>query len=255
MRSELPCRNNVRVFADLNELSLHAAEAVVRAMNAAIGANGRASIALSGGSTPRTLHRLLATQFLEQIPWGKVHIFWGDERFVPYDDPRSNFRMARETLLDSIPCPSENVHPMPTGIPDPDSAALDYDRTLKNYFSEDWPPFDLVLLGLGKEGHTASLFPNSSALKEASRWVVAVNVPAEPRQRLTLTMPAIIHAANIHVLVAGSDKADALHKVLDGRPDLNNYPASGLRQASDRVVWWVDREAAALLKESADRSD
>jgi 6-phosphogluconolactonase len=242
-------KSDVRVFADVNELSLRAAEAVVRIINESVQANGTCSLALSGGSTPRTLYRLLSSQFRDQIPWTKVHVFWGDERYVPPGDPQSNYRMAKETLLDRVASPAGNVHPMPTGVPDPDVAARDYEKTLRNYFSRKWPHFDLVLLGLGDEGHTASLFPGSPALEETRRWVVAVKAPSEPPLRLTLTLPALIEAANIYFLVAGPNKAQALYHVLTGSPDPKSYPASGIRRAGGTVIWWVDREAAALVRE------
>jgi 6-phosphogluconolactonase len=242
-------KSDVRVFADVNELSLRAAEAVVRIINESVQANGTCSLALSGGSTPRTLYRLLSSQFRDQIPWTKVHVFWGDERYVPPGDPQSNYRMAKETLLDRVASPAGNVHPMPTGVPDPDVAARDYEKTLRNYFSRNWPHFDLVLLGLGDEGHTASLFPGSPALEETRRWVVAVKAPSEPPLRLTLTLPALIEAANIYFLVAGPNKAQALYHVLTGSPDPKSYPASGIRRAGGTVIWWVDREAAALVRE------
>ncbi len=150
---------DVRVFADVDEISLRVAEAAVRTINESVQTNGTCSVVLSGGSTPRTLYRMLSSQFRDQIPWTKVHVFWGDERYVPLTDSHSNYRMARETLLDHVPCPAGNVHPMPTGVPDPEVAARDYEETLRTYFSKGWPCFDLVLLGLGDEGHTASLFP------------------------------------------------------------------------------------------------
>jgi 6-phosphogluconolactonase len=128
---------------------------------------------LSGGNTPRTLYGLLASEFRDQIPWAHVHVFWGDERYVSPDDPDSNYRMAKETLLDHVPCPAGNVHPMPTNFPSADAAARDYENTLRNYFGTDWPHFDLSLLGLGEEGYTASLFPGSPALGEldgSSPW-------------------------------------------------------------------------------------
>jgi 6-phosphogluconolactonase len=244
-------KSDVRVFADVDELSLRAAEAAVATINESVRSNGSFSIALSGGNTPRTLYRLLSTRFRDQIPWKKVHVFWGDERYVPLADPQSNYRMARESLLDAVPCPAENVHPMPTELPDPDLAAREYEKTLRNYFSEDWPRFDLVLLGLGEEGHTASLFPGSPALNESKRWVVAVKTPAKTALRLTLTLPAITGASNIYFLITGSNKAEALHHVLTGSPDPKSYPASGIHRAKGTVIWWLDHAAAALVLESA----
>jgi len=243
-------KSDVRVFADVDELSLRAAEAAVRTINESVRNHDSFSIALSGGNTPRTLYRLLSSRFRDQIPWKKVHVFWEDERYVPLADPQSNYRMARETLLDAVPCPAENVHPMPTELPDPEVAAREYEKPLRSYFPNDWPRFDLVLLGIGEEGHTASLFPGSSALNETQRWVVAVKAQAKPPLRLTLTLPALTAAVNIYFLVAGSNKAQALHHVLTGSPDPKIYPASGVRLAQGTVIWWVDRAAAALILES-----
>ena len=154
----------MRVFPDVNELSLRAAEAVVTTINDAVRSNG----AMFAGAVGRkhAAHALwpAGVGFREQIPWGHVHVFWGDERYVPPDDPHSNYRMAKETLLDHVPCPAANVHPMPTHFSDPDVAARDYEATLRSYFSGEPPTFDLVLLGLGPEGHTASLF------RDHRRW-------------------------------------------------------------------------------------
>jgi 6-phosphogluconolactonase len=236
---------DLRVFPDVKELSLRAAEAVGRTINDAVRSAGRCSLVLSGGNTPRTLYGLLASRCREQIPWARVHVFWGDERYVPPDHPQSNYRMAKETLLDYVPCPNANVHPMPTHFSDPDAAARDYEATLRSYFSGKPSAFDLVLLGLGPEGHTASLFPGSSALAESTRWVLPVTAPADPPSRLTLTFPVLNQAAKAYFLVTGSNKAPALHHILTGITDPNSFPAAGVRLASGALVWWVDRDAAA----------
>ena len=222
-------KSNVRVFADVNELSLRAAEAAVRTIDDSVRITGRCFLVLSGGNTPRTLYGLLASTFRDRIPWPSIHVFWGDERYVSPRDPDSNYRMAREALLDHVPCPAANIHPMPTHLPSPDAAAQDHERTLKNYFGTGWPHFDLVLLGLGEDGHTASLFPGSPALGERTRWVVAAEAPAEPRTRLTLTLPALTQATNIYVLVVGSNKTTALHHALTGvlksaHPSCDRHP-------------------------------
>jgi 6-phosphogluconolactonase len=235
---------DVRVFADLNALSAAAAEALSATLNHAVRADGRGSLVLSGGSTPRTLYKLLASAWCDQIPWGAVHLFWGDERYVPHTDPHSNYRLAKETLLDHVPCPPTNIHPMPTDFADPNAAARAYDATLQHYFGDGPPQFDLVLLGLGEEGHTASLFPRSPALAERTRWTVAVTAPADPPRRLTLTMPALVHAATIHFLVAGSNKAHALSQVLKASADPTLYPAAGVQSDAGMVIWWVDQDAA-----------
>jgi 6-phosphogluconolactonase len=236
---------DLRVFSDVNELSLRAAEAVARTVNDAVRSTGRCSLVLSGGSTPRTLYGLLASRFRAQIPWAHVHVFWGDERYVPPRDVQSNYRMAKETLLDHVPCPVANVHPMPTHFSDPDVAARNYEATLRSYFSGAPPAFNVVLLGLGPEGHTASLFPGSPALAEPTRWVLAVTAPADPPVRLTLTFPLLNRAANAYFLVTGSNKARALHDILTGTADPNRCPAAGVRLAAGKLIWWVDRDAAA----------
>jgi 6-phosphogluconolactonase len=242
---ERTVKPDLRVFPDVNELSLRAAKAVVRTLNDAVRSTGRCSLVLSGGSTPRTLYGLLASRFREQIPWAHVHVFWGDERYVPPGDAQCNYRMAKETLLDHVPCPAANVHPMPTHFSDPDAAARDYEATLRNYFSDEPPEFDLVLLGLGPEGHTASLFPGSPALAEPTRWVLSVMASADPPVRLTLTFPVLNRAANAYFLVTGSDKARALHHILTCTADPSMFPGAGVRLASGTLIWWVDRDAAA----------
>jgi 6-phosphogluconolactonase len=236
---------DVRVSSDADEMSVRAAEATVGTIKDAVRASGRCSLVLSGGHTPRTLYSLLASQFQEQVPWEHVHVFWGDERYVPAGDSQNNYRMAKEALLDHVPCPAGNVHPMPTHFTTVDLAARAYEATLKNYFHSDWPRFDLVLLGLGEDGHTASLFPRSAALAETTRWVVAVQAAAEPPLRLTLTLPAITRASAVYFLVAGANKAPTLHRILSGTSDSDAYPAAGVRLEKGKVIWWVDSEAAA----------
>jgi 6-phosphogluconolactonase len=234
---------DVRVCSDVNEMSLRAAQAIVRTINDAVRATGKCSLVLSGGSTPRRLYGLLASQFRRHIPWDRVHLFWGDERYVPAGDPQSNYGMTRQALLDHVACPAANVHPMLTGFATADLASRDYEATLRNHFPDDWPRFDLVLLGLGGDGHTASLFPGSSASREKTRWVIAARAPADPPAGLTLTLPALNRAAAVYFLVAGPNKADALDHVLAGSADSNLYPAAGVRLENGTVIWWVDREA------------
>jgi 6-phosphogluconolactonase len=243
-------KSDVRVCSDLADVSRRVAEAAVHTINDAVRTAGTCSIVLSGGSTPRTLYGLLASRFRAQIPWANVQVFWGDERYLPCEDPRSNYRMAKEMLLDHVPCPTANIHPMPTHFSSADVAARDYERTLRNHFVEDWPHFDLVLLGIGDDGHTASLFPGSVALAERARWVVAAQAPVEPRLRLTLTLPALTRAAAVHVLVAGATKAAALRHVLEAAGDWIKYPAAGIRLGKGSVTWWADREALLNTDES-----
>ena len=238
---------DVRVFATLQELSLQAAETSVRAIEDAVGARGRCSLVLSGGNTPRPLYTLLAMDFRDRIPWADVHVFWADERYVPAGDAASNYRMAREALLDHVPCPADNVHPMPTHFASPDAAAVAYEATLRAHFQTAWPSFDVVYLGIGEEGHTASLFPESTGIEEPVRWVIAVETPADPPRRITLTLPALLRAANTHVLVVGPEKSSALRHVLTGDPDPIHWPAAGVRSTAGTLIWWVDRTAAAEL--------
>ena len=238
---------DVRLCADVTDLNARAATVIAATISDAVRRHGRCRLALTGGRTPRALYTLLASTYRDQIPWAHVLVYWGDERYVPPDDADSNYGMARETLLNHVPCPAGNIHPMPTSFASPDAAARDYERTLREQFDTAWPQFDLLLLGLGAEGHTASLFPGSPALDETTRWVVAVQAPAAPPVRLTLTLPALVHAASIHVLAAGAEKATALHRALTDPPDPHTCPASAIRSAEGTVTWWVDRAAASQL--------
>ena len=196
---------DVRVLADVEVLSAEAAAAAVDIINGAVAARGRCSLALSGGDTPRGLYRLLGSQHRDRVPWARVHVFWGDDRYVPGDHPESNYRMARETLLDHVPCPAENIHAMPTHFASAAEAAATYDEVLKEHFGGgDGPTFDLNILGIGEDAHTASVFPGSPAVDERERWVMDVHTDATIATRLTLTLPALSHSTNIHVLVAGA---------------------------------------------------
>lgn len=237
-------KHDLRVCTDVNDLSRRTADAVATAISNAISQRGRCSIAVSGGSTPRPMYRLLAAEFTNRIPWTGVHVFWGDERFVPAGDPQRNETMVRKALLDHVPCPSSNIHAVPAAAT-ADEAAAQYDAVLRKHFGAE-PRFDLVLLGLGTDGHTASLFPHSAALREHERWVVAVTGPAEPPLRVTLTLPAFNHAALTFFMVAGTDKASALQHVFDGA-DPESYPAAGIRPPGG-AVWWVDKAAAQAVQ-------
>ena len=230
------------MYADVNGLSLGAAEHAAAAMIDAVERRGVCWLVLSGGATPSTLYELLATRFRDRIPWAHVHVFWADERYVPADHPLNNARMAREILLNHVPCPPGQVHPMPTEFASPDAAARDYDRTLRAYF-DDWPRIDLAILGLGQEGHTASIFPGSPAVGESERWVIAVQAPVAPATRLTLTLPVLTHAANIAVLVTGSAKAIALGRLRQGTSDAEAFPAAGLLSTAGSLTIWADRAA------------
>jgi 6-phosphogluconolactonase len=206
-------------------------------------AKPRVAVALSGGSTPRRLYQLLATKRLEAFPWAHVHWFWGDERFVPPDDPASNYRMTREAMLSRAPIQSDHVHPMPTVGLSPEAAAMAYERTLKDFYgadilAPDRPLFDLVLLGLGTNGHTASLFPGMPVLEERRHWVGTMHDP-EAGTRLTLTYPALESSRETVFLVAGADKKVVLREVLDGdqvHPAARLRPHGTLRFLADRAA-------------------
>jgi 6-phosphogluconolactonase len=234
------------VLPDAEALSGRVAAAIARVLADAVSARGRASIALAGGQTPRAVYTALARRPVGDVPWADVDVFWGDERYVRTDDPRSNYRMARETLLDAIDVAPRSVHPMPTDRPQPADAAAAYERTLREYFHPGPPQFDLLLLGLGQDGHTASLFPGSPALA-STRWVEAVDAPFEPAGRITLT-PLVIGQARVCFAIAtGSDKAGALASALASGADLHRVPAAIVTQARGAVTWWVDTAAAARL--------
>lgn len=238
----------VRPFPDAASLCRAAARELCRLVASALAVRPLCRIALSGGRTPRELYRVLAADFRDEIPWDRVHFYWGDERHVPADDPRSNYRLVREALLDHVSIPRQNVHPMPTEILDPTDAAETYAETLRAHFPGPWPRFDLVLLGLGRDGHTASLFPGSGAVAEKQRWVLPVRAPIRPSRRLTLTLPAINRARAVWFLVTGADKASALRSVLIGSPQPQRCPAAGVRPINGGVTWWADEAAVSGLK-------
>jgi 6-phosphogluconolactonase len=243
-------RAEVVVCRDLEELSRKAAAEFVRLANERSAASGRFAVALSGGSTPRALYALLAgAEFQSQVPWDRVHFFWGDERCVPPDHPDSNYRMAFETLLAKAPVPEKNIHRIEAELA-PDFAAARYEKAIRDFFSladSAWPAFDIVFLGLGDDGHTASLFPGSEALNERHHLVVAVYNEKLKSHRVTLTLPVLNRAANIFFLVAGASKAAILRDVLQ-RESSKNLPARRIDPLDGRLVWFVDRAAVARLQ-------
>ncbi len=232
------------IYPDRAALSRAAAEKFVQLAKEAIAARGRFTVALSGGSTPRELYAQLASNaYRGQVAWEKSYFFWGDERTVPPDHPDSNFRMANEALLSHVPVPPENIQRF-LAEKNPEVAATDYEHTLHDFFGNQLPRFDLVLLGLGTNGHTASLFPHTSALNEKTRWAVAVWVPELNTNRLTLTVPVLNHAANIVFLVAGSDKAQVVREVLHGPYEPERLPAQLIQPDDGKLLWLLDQDAA-----------
>lgn len=231
------------VWEDREALSRGVAAEVENAAAAAIAARGRFDLTLAGGRTPRRLYEILSSEFREKIDWGRTHLFWGDERYVAQDDVLSNYRMIHQALIVPLGIPERNVHPMPTYLADPDEAADVYEQALRSHFGADGPQFDLVLLGIGSEGHTASLFPASPALEEKQRWVLPVQVAAKPPLRLTLTLGAINAARDVFFLVSGEDKREIVQKLLNLPPEETSaYPAARIHP-QNRVVLFLDRAA------------
>ena len=228
------------VLPDPIALAREAADRFVVLARSAIASQGRFTVALSGGSTPQLLYEQLVTQPIE---WQHVHIFWGDERCVPPDHPDSNYGMAQRTLLSHIDIPAQNVHRLHGEI-DPVQAAQHYEAELRAVFGTR-PRFDLILLGMGTDAHTASLFPGTPALHERQRWVVAQYVDQLRANRLTLTPPIINDAANVIFLIAGSDKAAALRSVWHGPHDPDRFPAQSVMPTTGHVTWLVDQVAVA----------
>lgn len=242
---------HVRVFAGTHALFDAGADAVAEAAATAIAARARFTLALSGGTTPRHLfERLASPPWRDRIDWPRVHLFWSDERCVSPTHADSNYRMAREALLDHVPVPAAQVHRM-RGEDVPDSAAVNYEAELRATLDAGAPGgpsvFDLVLLGLGADGHTASLFPGMPSGRVSTRWVVAEHVDAARGWRLTLTPPIINAARSVVFLVTGDDKAAALAAVLEGPAQPLALPAQAVASGSSLVTWLVDRAAARLL--------
>ncbi len=242
----------IRVYNDYDELSHAAAEMFVLQSRQAGMICGRFSVALSGGETPRRLYELLATpHYSERVHWDEVHIFWSDERCVPEDDPRSNTRMARLALLDNVPIPAENIHPINCDH-SPEQAARSYEQQLRKFFATQNPNFHLVLLGLGANGHIASLFPHTPVLNEKERWVSEVYVPELEMNRITFTAPYINQAEKVIFLVSGADKAQVLEDVLEGPYQPSELPAQLIRPAGIHPTWLVDRAASHKLTMTSD---
>ena len=236
------------VYPDLEALSRAAAELFVEHARQAVANCGRFSVVLSGGSTPRRTYELLsAPPARDQVPWERVHIFWGDERCVPANDPRSNSRMARRALLDRVPIPPGQIHPISCGQ-EPRESAEHYEGVVRAFFAEGPPRFDLVFLGLGENGHTASLFPGTSVLDERRRWAAEVYVAEQRLFRVTLTAPLLNQAAILAFLVSGAGKAAVLREVLDGPEDPQRLPAQLIRPTNGSVRWLVDRAAGSLVR-------
>ncbi len=247
----------VRILKDSDELAVDAADLLIRATQDAIRARGRAMLALAGGSAPQKTYAVLAQPARRsRIDWAHTYLFFGDERFVPPSDPSSNFAMVQRTLLAPVSVPPGHVFPVPTQRATAAAAAAEYAATLSEAFGVDDrldpPRFDLIVLGLGEDGHTASLFPGAASLWVTDRWVVAgpPGIIPPPVERITLTFPVLNAAREIVFLVSGLNKADALRDVLEGQPGREEHPAAWVRPVDGTLTWLVDEAAGSRLARS-----
>ncbi len=237
------------ILNDAAELYVRAAEETAHIAGESVCTHGEFTLCLSGGSTPAATYDLLATRFNLSVDWKEVQFFWGDERCVPPENPESNFAMAHRTMLSKLTLRPDQVHRM-RGEDEPAAAAAAYEAELRRHFGlgdGEFPRFDLVMLGLGDNRHTASLFPGDPAIHETQRMVVAVDVDAEPRKRLTLTPPVINNAQRVMFLAAGQGKAAAVKDILEGPRDPDRFPAQAVAPTDGAVIWLLDKAAASLL--------
>jgi 6-phosphogluconolactonase len=235
------------IAANSDELSVQAAEWLVDYIQDVLKKQDRFTIALSGGSTPKKLFKLLtADKYRNRIDWPKLHFFWGDERYVPLSDERNNARMATDFLLSRVPADPSHIHAMQTDI-SPEESAAAYEKILHQYFDGYTHTFDLVMLGMGGDGHTLSLFPGYPVIDEKEKWVTSFFLKEQEMVRITLTAPVTNKAARIQFLVSGADKAAALKEVLKGEKNLHQFPSQIIQPESGGLYWFIDEAAAALL--------
>lgn len=235
------------IYKDLNELSTAVADWMVKIIGETIEKTGRFTTALSGGSTPQKLYTLLASDtYKDKIDWSKVHVFWGDERVVPFEDERNNAKMTYDTLLHLVPVPASQIHVMKTDI-DPEESARQYEQILHEYFDHTGTTFDLTLLGMGDDGHTLSVFPGSELVDEKTAWVKSIWVPAQKMYRISLTVPVVNKSARVAFLTAGSGKAATLKQVIKGSRDPHQFPSQLIQPANDELYWFIDEAAAKNL--------
>ena len=239
----------IQIHKNLQELSIAAAELFTASAEQSVASRGRFLAALSGGGTPKPLHEMLASDpYQDKVEWKKTHIFWGDERCVPNNDPGNNYFQARQALLDRVPLPVENIHRVISEL-EPEEAALDYASQLKDFAEAPhaWPRLDLVILGMGDDGHTASLFPGSQVEIASPTVAVTANYQDRPARRVSLT-PLVINAARrVIFLVSGQSKAETLARILNGEYQPELLPAQRIRPTDGEVIWLVDEAAAGKL--------
>ncbi len=238
---------NLHIYEQPAAMSGAAAEWITAYIENHLREKQKFTFLLTGGSTPKDLYSLLATEgFSKRIDWKKIIFFFGDERFVPYADPRNNGNMVFELLLKRVPVPVQQIHFIQTDI-DKEESALQYEMLLREHFPDTEKTFDLALAGIGNDGHTLSVFPGSTTMYEQMRWVVPSEAPEEPVQRITLTPIVVKHSACILVLVTGKNKAAILDKVIHGEYNPQLYPGQIFREGSDKIHWFADRDAMELV--------
>jgi 6-phosphogluconolactonase len=243
--------SEILLCRDLEDLSWEMARLFAGEAVATVAKTGRYTVALSGGNTPRRAYEILGSDFQTKVPWKDVHVFWGDERFVPSDHPDSNYRMAWEALLSRVPLSERNVHPVKTEGVNARTASTEYDRHLKEFFrlgAHGVPVFDLVILGVGLDGHTASLFPGSPALRERDRLFTENLDKKRHLERLTMTFPVLNAARQVVFLVSGVEKAVIVREILEGRGE--TYPVARIQPSPGRLIWLMDEAAASRLPAS-----
>jgi 6-phosphogluconolactonase len=238
----------IEVLSDLEALSHCAASIFVGGSRNSIKTKKRFAVAISGGSTPIRLYALLASDpYRDKVEWRHIHFFWADERCVPKEDDESNFKLAYEAFLSKIPVPISNIHRV-KGEKDPEQGAEEYEDDLRKFFGmSEIPVFDLIILGIGEDGHTASLFPDSKSLEETIRLTVPVYMKRPKRDRVTLTLPVLNNAVQILFLVSGRSKAKIIHKILGKKGKKERYPAGLITPSHGNIIWLIDQEAAANL--------
>jgi 6-phosphogluconolactonase len=242
---------NIHVYPNKEKLVTATTERVVDSIGQAIQQNGLCNMALSGGNTPGGVFSLLASSpYRDRVDWGRLHLFWGDERMVPQEHQDSNFRMVQETLLDHIKIPGENVHRIRGEIA-PEEAASEYAELLHTHFKADLPRFDLILLGLGEDGHTASLFPETDAVEECEKHAVAVFVPRLNAWRVTLTLPVLNAAREILFLVSGKSKSEMVQRIMSNKQPAKELPATMVNPQNGELHWMLDSEAMVLINKNA----
>jgi 6-phosphogluconolactonase len=239
----------IHVSKNTAELSKDLADRIVRLIEDTLRKQDRFTFVLSGGSTPKALYALLSeSTYSENIAWERLHFFWGDERAVPFEDDRNNAKMCYEQLLNKVNVPAENIHIMRTDL-SPVESAVAYEKVLRSYFKEGEPTFDFVLLGMGDDGHTLSLFPGTEVVHESDAWVSAFFLKAQDMYRITLTAPVVNAAKYVAFMATGAGKAETLKSVLEGDKNLDKFPSQIIKPENGELHWFVDEAAAAQLSE------